>query len=50
MCHKHPVFKCNSQVISPDGEAEFLEILAGVLAPYLFVIVSDYAESHHKEY
>ena len=35
-------------VISPDGETDFFELLAGVLqgntlAPYLFVIVLDYA-------
>ena len=37
-----------AKVISPDGETELFEILAGVLlgdtlAPYLFVIVLDYA-------
>ncbi|MEE8288342.1 MAG: reverse transcriptase domain-containing protein [Nitrosomonadaceae bacterium] len=37
-----------AKVISPDGETEIFEILAGVLqgdtlAPYLFVIVLDYA-------
>ena len=36
-----------ARVLSPDGETEFFEILAGVLqgdtlAPYLFVIVIDY--------
>ncbi|XP_072039241.1 uncharacterized protein [Amphiura filiformis] len=37
-----------AKVISPDGETELFEILAGVLqgdtlAPYLFVIVLDFA-------
>ncbi len=37
-----------AKVVSPDGDTEFFEILAGVmqgdtLAPYLFVIVLDYA-------
>ena len=37
----------NGKVLSPDGETEFFEILAGVLqgdtlAPFLFVIVIDY--------
>ena len=37
-----------AKVISPDGETELFEILAGVLqgdtlAPYLFVIALDYA-------
>ena len=36
-----------AKVISPDGETNFFEILAGVLqgdtlAPYLFIIVLDY--------
>ena len=40
--------KTMAKVISPDGETELFEILAGVLqgdtlAPYLFVIVLDYA-------
>ena len=37
-----------SQVLSPDGDTDFFEILAGVLqgdtlAPFLFVIALDYA-------
>ena len=37
----------NAKVMFPDGEADFFDILAGVLqgdtlAPYLFVIVIDY--------
>ena len=37
-----------AQVLSPDGDTEFFEILAGVLqgdtlAPYLFIIALDYA-------
>ena len=36
-----------TQVLSPDGDHEFFEILAGVLpgdtlAPYLFIIALDY--------
>ena len=38
----------NTTVLSPDGDVEFFEILAGVpqrdtLAPYLFTIALDYA-------
>ena len=37
-----------AKALSPDGEAEFFEILAGVLqgdtpAPYIFTIMIDYA-------
>ena len=37
-----------AQVVTPDGEREFFEILAGVqqrdtLAPFLFIIALDYA-------
>ena len=37
-----------AQVITPDGDTEFFEILAGVLqgdtlAPFLFIIALDYA-------
>ena len=37
-----------AKVLSPDGETEFFEILAGVLqgdtpAPYIFTIMIDYA-------
>ena len=37
-----------AKVLSPDGETEFFEILAGVLqgdtlAPYIFTIMKDYA-------
>ncbi len=40
--------KTSAQVLSPDGDTEFFEILAGVLqgdtlAPYLFIIALDYA-------
>ena len=40
-----------AQVITPDGDTEFFEILAGVLqgdtlAPFLFIIALDYA---HRE-
>ena len=36
-----------AKVVSPDGETEFINIVAGVLqgdtlAPYLFIIVLDY--------
>ena len=39
--------KTSAQVISPDGDTEFFEILAGVLqgdtlAPYLFIIALGY--------
>ena len=39
-----------AKVLSPDGETEFFEILAGVLqgdtlAPYIFTIMIDYAMS-----
>ncbi len=37
-----------AKVVSPDGETELFDLLAGVLqgdtlAPYLFIIVLDYA-------
>ena len=40
--------KTSAQVLSPDGDTDFFEILAGVLqgdtlAPYLFIIALDYA-------
>ena len=40
--------KTRAKITSPDGETEYFEILAGVLqgdtlAPYLFIIVLDYA-------
>ena len=45
---KRSCFKAKAKVVSPDGDTEYFEILAGVmqgdtLAPYLFVIVLDYA-------
>ena len=44
-----------ARIISPDGETEEFEIVAGVLqgdtlAPYLFAIVRDYANEESSQW